>query len=371
MGEKGLFWQQVLVLAKKELLAILKDPKTLRIITIPVLFMGFLFGYAANYNLIDAPYAVVDQSRSASSAAFLSRLDGTSFFKRTMTLDNASEIAGAIDGQDVMLVISIPADFEDKLSKGEPAPIQVITDGRNSMTAGLASGYVSRVVNAYNQERAGMSPPLSLDTRTWYNPNQITQWGFMPGIIGLVSFAQVFLLSGLTVAREREEGTFEQLLVAPVSPTVILIGKAIPPILVGMMQCTILFCISLFWFDVPFAGNYLVFYFALFFYLLSSTGIGLCISSISKNMQQVLVYVFVLMVPMALLSGIVSPVSNMPYFLQILTYADPLRFALELFRRIYLEGAPLSVLAANFVPLSVIAAVTLAAAGYLFRHNMS
>jgi len=139
--------------------------------------------------------------------------------------------------------------------------------------------------------------------------------------------------------------------------------------IVGIIQCTILLFISLFWFKVPFAGSFLDFYVAVFFYVLSSTGIGLCVSSISKNMQQVLVYVIVMMVPMALLSGIITPIKNMPVFLQTLTYIDPLRFGLELIRRIYLEGLSLTSLSWNLLPLTVVAGVTLILAGYLFRHH--
>lgn len=156
------------------------------------------------------------------------------------------------------------------------------------MVAGLVTGYAGRIVNSFNQERTGVSAPVTVITRTWYNPNQITRWFFMPGIIGLLSFAQVFVLAGLSVAREREEGTFEQLLVAPVSPSVILIGKAMPPMIVGFIQCTILFCISYFWFNVPFAGNFGMFYTAIFFYVLSSTGCGLIVSSISRTCSRCL-----------------------------------------------------------------------------------
>jgi len=157
--------------------------------------------------------------------------------------------------------------------------------------------------------------------------------------------------------------------VAPISEPIILIGKAVPPMIVGIIQCTILLFISLFWFKVPFAGSFLDFYAAVFFYVLSSTGIGLCVSAISKNMQQVLVYVIVMMVPMALLSGIITPIQNMPVFLQTVTYIDPLRFGLELIRRIYLEGLPLTSLSWNLLPLTVVAIVTLILAGYLFRHH--
>lgn len=371
MSTFQLFLQQLAVICKKEILSIWQDPATRRIVVIPCILMGFLFGYAANYNLENAPYVVLDQSRSGASADLLSRFDGTSIFHRVATVSNANEIAPYIEQEKAVMAISIPQDFQDRLDQGEKAPVQIISDGRNTMVAGLVTGYAGRIVNSFNQERTGVSAPVTVITRTWYNPNQITRWFFMPGIIGLLSFAQVFVLAGLSVAREREEGTFEQLLVAPVSPSVILIGKAMPPMIVGFIQCTILFCISYFWFNVPFAGNFGMFYTAIFFYVLSSTGCGLIVSSISKNMQQVLVYVVVLMVPMALLSGVVTPINNMPRFLQIITYADPLRFALELIRRIYLEGLTFGQLFWNFIPLSVISAVTLSVAAYLFRHHLN
>ena len=155
----------------------------------------------------------------------------------------------------------------------------------------------------------------------------------------------------------------------PISDTIILIGKAVTPLIVGTFPCTSLLILSLFRLKVPFAGSFLDFYAAVFFYVLSSTGIGLCVSAISKNMQQVLVYVIVMMVPMALLSGIITPIQNMPIFLQTVTYIDPLRFGLELIRRIYLEGLPLTSLSWNLLPLTVVAIVTLILAGYLFRHH--
>lgn len=367
----ALILQQLLVICRKEILSIFKDPATRRIVVVPVVVLGFLFGYAANYNLEDAPYVAVDMCHSQASADLLSRFDGTTLFHRVASLPSPSEMGNYISRSEAVMAIVIPRDFQKKLDAGETAPIQIITDGRNTMTSGLASGYAARIVGQYNLDRAGRTAPVTIDSRTWFNPNQITRYFFLPGIIGLMSFAQVFLLSGLSVAREREEGTFEQLLVTPVSPAIILIGKAVPPIIVGFIQCTIIFCISYFWFQVPFAGSFVTFYTALFFYLLSSTGCGLIVSSISKNMQQVLVYTIVFMVPMALLSGIVTPIRNMPEALQMITYIDPLRFALELIRRIYLEGLTLGDLYMNFIPLSCIAAVTLSLAAYLFRHSLN
>lgn len=370
MNRIQLFLQQLAVICRKEILAIWKDKATRLIIVVPCVILGFLFGYAANYNLEDAPYALLDQSHSRESADLAAAIESTPFFHRHATLQNASQIGRYIDDGEVIMAVSIPPDFASRLARGETAPVQVITDGRNTMIAGQASSYTARIISRYNAERTGRRSPVTVQIRTWFNPNQTTRWFFLPGIIGLLSFSQVFLLSGLSVAREREEGTFEQILVAPVAPQVILIGKAVPPLLVGFIQCTILFLISLLWFRVPFAGSVVTFYIAVFFYVLSSTGLGLILSSVSKNMQQVLVYVIVTMIPMTLLSGIITPVSNMPDFLQILTYADPLRFGLELIRRIYLEGLTLGQLAWNFVPLIVIAAASLSTAGYMFRHNL-
>lgn len=268
------------------------------------------------------------------------------------------------------MVLVIPQDFSQRLERGEKAPLQVITDGRNTMTANLASAYTGRVVQQWMAERSGRRPPMSVEARTWFNPNQLTLWYFAPGILGLMSFAQVILLAGMSVAREREEGTFEQLLVTPASPAVLLIGKAVPPVVVGLMQGTILLLIDLFWFRVPFEGSYLTLYIVLFIYFLSSTGIGLSISSVCSSMQQVQVYTYVYLIPNALLSGVATPVRNMPQVLQILTYADPLRFALDAIRRIYFEGAGLSTIAFDLLPMTITAAITLVLAGKLFRKNL-
>ena len=270
-----LYLEQLAVICRKEILAIWQDKATRLIIVVPCIILGFLFGYAANYNLEKAPYAVIDLSHSKESAELISRIDGTGFFQRAVTLQNAEEISDYINRGEVVMAVSIPPDFSRRLNHAQEAPVQVIADGRNTVIAGQVIGHMGQIISRYNQERSGSKSPVALEMRTWFNPNQITRWFFLPGIIGLLSFSQVFLLSGLSVAREREEGTFEQILVAPISEPIILIGKAVPPMIVGIIQCTILLFISLFWFKVPFAGSFLDFYAAVFFYVLSSTGIGL------------------------------------------------------------------------------------------------
>lgn len=365
-----LFWQQVRYMCRKELMAVWKDKTFRYILVIPTLVLGIVFGYTATFNVENVTYAVLDQSHSEASTSLLAKLDGTHFFHRVVQLDNTSQIQDPINREEVMMVLVIPQDFAKRLEQGDKTPVQVITDGRNTMTAGLASAYTGRVVQQWLAEQSGRQPPLTVDSRTWFNPNQLTLWYFAPGILGLMSFAQVILLAGMSVAREREEGTFEQLLVTPASPWVLLIGKAVPPVVVGLMQGTILLLIDLFWFRVPFEGSYLTLYIVLFIYFLSSTGIGLSISSVCSSMQQVQVYTYVYLIPNALLSGVATPVRNMPRALQIMTYADPLRFALDAIRRIYFEGAGLSTIAFDLLPMTITAAITLALAGNLFRKNL-
>lgn len=358
--------RHILFLCQKELLVSFKDRRMQVMMVMPVLIQGFLFGYAANFNLEEAPYAVVDESRSAASRELLAGLDGGDLFIRVKTLDNSAQIADEIDSGRVILAIVIPRDFQDKLSRGEQAPVQIITDGRNNSIAGAVTSYVSSVITGFN-EKNGVRSPVTVVSRTWYNPNQITRWNFLPSLIAMIAFVQVVLLAGLSIAKEREDGTFDQLLVTPLTPGEILIGKAMPSILVGLFQTFMLYLIARYWFSVPFSGSFFVLFFLIFLFILASTGIGLSVSAIARNMQQVLVYVLVLVLPMALLSGIATPIRNMPDFLQILTYADPMRFAVDAVKRIYLEGCSLYDVRMDILPLFIITCITLPIAGMLFR----
>ena len=173
------------------------------------------------------------------------------------------------------------------------------------------------------------------------------------------------------MAREREQGTFDQLLVTPMRPIEILIGKALPSIAVGLIQASLIFAVALWWFQIPFSGSALLLYAGLATFATACVGIGLSISALSLNMQQAMVYAFVLIMPLMLLSGLVTPVSNMPWSLQMLTYADPLRFAIELVRRVYLEGAGWSDVYTDFWPMVAVALVTLPVAAWLFRNRLA
>lgn len=359
------------VLIRKEFLAILVDPANRVTLIAPVFIQAVLFGYAASYDVNHADYAVLDQSRSQSSQQVLAHLDGSGIFKRTADLQNNQQIQHVINDQTALAVITIPADFEDKLNNQESSPIQVILDGRNSSTASMAGSYISSVVGQVNQERLGTNSAITVQARTWYNPNVESRWGIMPSLIATLSMMQTLLLSALSVAREREQGTFDQLLVTPYTPTQIMIGKAIPPIIIGVIQSSIILAIILFWFQIPMNGSLTLLYFGLFAFNIAVVGVGLSISAIALNMQQAMLYTFFLIMPLTLLSGLLTPVQNMPEVLNWLTYANPLRFGIDLVQRVYLEGASFAQVKWDFVPMLILAVITLPLAAWLFRNRLS
>jgi ABC-2 type transport system permease protein len=295
-------------------------------------------------------------------------------FRRAASLSNPGEIARVIDADKALLVLGIPADFEDRLASGRSAPLQVILDGRNSSTASVALAQIGAVVNEYNRSRApadAAGATVSVERRSWYNPNLESRWNVMPALIATLSMIQTLLLAALSVAREREQGTFDQLLVTPLTPVQILIGKALPAMAVGLVQATLILLVIRFWFQIPVHGSVPFLYLGLLIFTGAVVGFGLSISALSVTMQQAMLYTFFVIMPLVLLSGLITPVRNMPAALQVATYANPLRFGMDFVRRVYLEGAGFSQVAFDFVPLLAVAAVTLPLATWLFRNRLT
>ncbi|HEY2399764.1 MAG TPA: ABC transporter permease, partial [Steroidobacteraceae bacterium] len=255
------------------------------------------------------------------------------------------------------------------------ADVQIIADGRNSNTAGTASSYITAVVSNFNdhwRKDHGLPPAVLTSTdRAWYNPNLDTRWNMIPGLIGQLAMFQTLLLTAMSVAREREQGTFDQLLVTPFRPFEIMAGKAMPSMLVGIVQATGVFLVAQLWFRIPFAGSIITLYSGLVVFLLAAIGIGLLVSAVASTMQQAMLYALLLIMPFSLLSGLTTPLNNMPRALQYLTAINPLRYAIDIARRVYLEGAGLHLLSHDLLPLALIAAVTLSAASWMFGHRMT
>jgi len=367
--------RRVLALVGKELLAILRDPKSRFVVVGPPIIQFFVFGYAATFDVHDVRTAVLDESRSPASRDLLARLAGSPSFRIVRALDASDEIDDVLDPQDARLVIHVGSDFERRLARGETAVVQVIADGRNSNVASVVLGYVEQIVGAWAAGRAAgdgaarAGGGVTLVDRTWFNENLRSRWTIVAPLGATIAMVVVTLLSSLSVAREREFGTFDQLLVAPFRPAEILIGKAVPGILFGLADGLLLAAGAVFWFGVPFRGSPAALVVTLALFVLAIVGVGLFISSLSKTMQQGLLGSFVYIMPSVILSGFTTPIENMPDWLQAATLCNPLRYAVTALRLIFLEGARLGDVGPQLWPLLVIASVTLPLAAWMFRRR--
>jgi ABC-2 type transport system permease protein len=366
--------RRMIALIRKELLAILKDPRSRITLFVPPIMQCLIFGYAATLDLTNAPYAALDQDRTAASHELLARLDGSGLFHRVANLDSPAAMANAINDRSALVVVQIGPDFERRLQAREPADVQIIADGRNSNTAGTAMGYFDAIVADFNADwQAGHglpAPDAQPIVRAWYNANLETRWNMIPALVGTLTMMQTVMLTALSVAREREQGTFDQLLVTPLRPAEIIVGKTVPSMMVGVVQATNVLLVAQLWFHIPFQGSFVVLYAGLGLFLLAAVGLGLFVSSFAATMQQAMLYTFMVMMPFILLSGLATPISSMPVILQDLTLINPLRYAIEIAHRVYLEGVGLDRLGPDLWPLAGIGLVTLAGASWMFERRI-
>jgi ABC-2 type transport system permease protein len=367
-------FNRILALTVKELLTILKDKRSRFVLIVPPLLQLFVFGYAASFDLNDIAVAVYNEDRSAPSRELIARITGSPHFNLRATIDSDQAIAPLIDNRDVLLVVHIGPHFSQRLKDGRQAPVQLILDGRNSNTALLALGYLRSIVTDFNQSWARQQGlpelPAVLQMRAWFNQSLLSRWFIVPGIVALLTLVVTITVTGLSVAREREAGTFDQLLVTPMRPVEILIGKSLPGIIIGMIEGSFILLMAVFWFEVPLRGSLPALYLGMFLFLLSAVGIGLMISSLSVTQQQGILGAFLFLVPSVILSGFATPIANMPALVQQLTYLNPLRYFLRILRGVFLEGNDYRLLVDQYWPMAVIGVVTLALAAWLFRHRM-
>ena len=368
---------RLLALIAKEFAAVMNDPKSRMVVIGPPIIQFFLFGYAATFDLKDVPYAVLDESHTAESRALLSELTGSANFDLVDFLSSEREIDALIDTERIRFAIHLGPTFAEDLHAGRPAPVQVILDGRNSNVASIAMGYIGQIVAQFNGEHQNFmgggpgprAPGVMLEARAWYNPNLESRWFIVSGLGGTISMLIVILLTSLSVAREREQGTFDQLLVSPFTSVEILAGKAAPALFFGMIDALLLALAGIFWFGIPFTGDVFALVAGLAVFMLAISGVGLFISSLCTTMQQALLGSFIFVMPGIMLSGFATPIESMPHWLQVLTLGNPLRYILVILRRIFLEGAGFPEIAAQLPPMALIAVITLPSALWLFRHR--
>jgi len=363
---------RILALIRKELIAIFKDPRSRFVLLGPPILQMIIFGYAGTFDLNHVPYVLVDQSHSSESTRFVSRMNGSGIFTCVAEVGNIQQARPILDSRRTLLIIQIPQHFQRDLSIGRTAQLQVIADGRNSNTAALAIGYLNEILTEFNADflsahSGGAPPPAVLQIRSWFNPDLLSRWQIVPAMIGLITMLAVMILTAMSVAREREQGTFDQLLVTPFTPLEIMAGKTIPPIMVGLGQSAAIFVIVRYWFAVPYYGTAAAIILTFLIFIIAAAGLGLLVSSISSTMQQALLGTFVLVMPCALLSGLATPVSNMPKAVQDITLINPLRYDVQAAREAFLQGADVHQLLPQLIPMAIIAIVSLLTASWLFR----
>jgi ABC-2 type transport system permease protein len=366
----------------KEFLQFLRDPKMLAIVLIaPVIQLVFL-GYAANRDLNFVKTCVLDYDRSRSSRDFVSGFEKSGYFSIVDYAENYGSIESYIDKGEALVAIIVPSGFEEDMEKSNTAGVQIILDGSDGNKASVAIGYVQAIASSFGREvfferleRAGMktvpSGRIESVTRIWYNPNLTTRDFMLPSIVGLVLIIITVTMTSLAVVKERENGTLEQLLVTPVKPYQLILGKLLPFTAVGMVAVTLVLSVMIFWFRINVKGSIALLFFSSLVFMLSTLGLGLFVSTISKTQQQAMVTsAFLVIMPMIFLSGFAFPIDSMPKVLQYVTYVIPLKYFIIIIRGIVLKGLTIFDLWQELGVLFIIGAVILVFSSLRFKKSM-
>ncbi len=365
---------RILSLIWKELLIVLRDPRSRMSILLPPLIQLLLFTYAATLDVKNVPIGILNRDNGEQAFELLERFHGAPIFSKIIYLKGVEDIAPFMDNQEGVMVISIDEQFSRNLDARKPTDIQLIFDGRKSNTAQILSGYTNQVIDQYYQDFAAKTQIKQQNTRLfprmWFNPNILYYWYNISSLVSTLTMIACLVVTTQSVARERELGTFDQLLVSPLVPIEILIGKIVPGILVGMLEGTLLLTVGTLILGVPFTGSLALFFLSQLVFVAAISGIGLFISSLSMTQQQATLGTFVFMMPAVLLSGFATPIENMPTWLQPVTYILPLRYMLVISKGLFLKALPAKIVFSNIWPMLVIAFFTLVGAGIFFRRRL-
>ena len=366
---------RILTLIKKEMLTLFLDPKARMVLIVPPLLQLFIFAYAATLEVKNIEMAIFNQDKGSQSQTIINSLQGSSFFKSIQFLGHQGEIKKVIDEQKASAVLTFAQDFSANIAAGKPAVVQVILDGRRSNSSQIINGYIQAIIEQNNQnfkkeKKSGTMASIDVVSRNWFNENLSYQWFTVPSLVCILSMLIALVITSLSVARERELGTFEQLLVSPLMPGEILLGKTIPAIIVGLLEALVIWAAAVWFFNIPFQGSIALMLMVLCAFLLSIVGIGLFISAMSATQQQAILGAFVFMVPAVSLSGYAAPIENMPHWLQIATDINPLKFALVAVKGIFLKNMPFIEVWHNTWPMLIIAMLCLPAAGWYFKRRV-
>jgi ABC-2 type transport system permease protein len=381
-------WERILQFVRKELRQALREPRMRAVMIGPPIIQTIIFGFAVNLDVERARIAWMDEDRTEESRALAQRFAGSPSFQVVTELDTQAEATRLLDEGAVQAVVRAPRGFGDAVLRGSTTEVQILVDGANSNTAAIVANYAATVVARHNralleqQQRQRLVPrtaegPVRLalpgvraETRIWFNPELKSRHYFVPGIIVNIIMLVTLMLTALSIVREKEIGTMEQIMVTPVRSLELMLGKTIPFGLVGLADMTLIVVVALAIFRVPFRGSLLLLFGASLLFLLTTLGAGLFLSTISNTQQQAMLGAFFFFQPAFMLSGFTFPIRNMPEPIQWLTFLNPLRYFMDIVRGVFLKGAGLDVLWPQMICLAVFGVVILGLSANRFHKRL-
>jgi len=335
---------------RKEFLELRQDPRLFGIVIIAPIIQLTLLGYAATTDVRNVPLVVVDQDASSESRELVSRFEASPSFDVIEGLSSTDEVDRYLNTGTAWMALDIPAGYGERIRSGQPTTVQVVADGTDANSTNVALGYAGTLVSSYARELASPAgqppaPLVSAEVRVWFNPQLESKDFMIPGILALLLLVVTTNLSSMSIVREKELGTLEQLNVTPIARWELIVGKMLPYAFIGIIDVLLVVLVALLWFEVPLRGSFLLLFVMSVVYLMTTLGLGLFVSTISATQQQAMMTAsFFFLIPMVCLSGFVFPIENMPPAIQPFTYLIPLRYFLVILRGIFLKGVGLEVL---------------------------
>ena len=368
----------------KEFLQIRRDRRMIPVIFVAPVVQLLVFGFAVNTDVTDVPTVLVDQDKSAASRDLVARFVHSGYFELVGSAERAADVDRWLVTGRAQIALVLGAGFGSDLESGRRAALQVVVDGSDAASANVALGYAGALARGFGAElqlerlrtpsTAGSAPTpgvVELEPRVWYNPDLLSRWFYVPAVLAMVLMLMTMLLSAMGIVREKEIGTLEQILVTPIRPWQLLVGKLAPFAIIGMIQVLLVTGVAVFGFGVPLRGSFPLLLGLTLLFLLSTLGLGLLVSTLVQNQQQAMMgAAFAAMVPMIYLSGLIFPIENMPRAIQLVTYAIPLRYYAEIIRGIFLRGSGLDVLWPEALALLLMGFGILGLAALRFRKRL-
>jgi len=366
----------------KEFIEIFRDPRMKSIIFVTPVLQIIIFGYAVNTDVDKVATAIYDLDNSVVSRELTARFELSGYFAIKSRIGDERQMRELLDRGEVEAVLKVNKGFGNDLRAGKTALVQIIVDGTDSNTAGIVLDYSSRITGRFSREvlearflrtlgPAKKPGRVDLAARAWFNENLESRNFYVPGVISLLVMVITIMLTSMAVVREKEMGTMEQIMVTPIKPGEFILGKTIPFMLIGFMDVILISLVAVFWFEVPIRGNPVVLLVSAGLYLMTTLGIGLFISTISRTQQQAMMTTFFFILPASLLSGFVFPVANMPEVVQWSTLLNPMAYFLVIIRGVFLKGVGIDVLWPQMMGLFILGVVTLWVTVKRFKKTLS